>query len=284
MREHPMLFSAPMVRALLRQENPKTVTRRLITPHSAYFSSAPKLFWKHAGLEHAWVDGKGSAEEYLHVPCHRGDWAELDRLDKHWAGKGQEHGYRESFQDCGTCEICDHWGWRMTSHRLWPRVKPGDKIWCKEVWRPSISHHCAMDGCDCADVNIAYAADGVSRFYSDDKIPEEWLIPKTAAKGDVSPLFLPRWASRLTLDVLSVRAERLQDITEEDAEREGVVPFGEAYSGISPDQRLTTGERAGDSPFRASFAVLWDELNGDRCAWKSDPLVWRYELRRVENV
>jgi hypothetical protein len=90
----------------------------------------------------------------------------------------------------------------------------------------------------------------------------------------------PRWAARpLLLDVLSVRAERLQDITEEDAKAEGVdmaqfrteVP-GRAAPLMSPDN------------YRAGFVALWDTINGHKAPWHSNPWIWRLELRRVEST
>lgn len=69
-------------------------------------------------------------------------------------------------------------------------------------------------------------------------------------------IFMPRWASRLTLEVLGVRAERLQDIDEEDAVAEGV-------------------ER------REHFIKLWETLHGHRAPWGSDPWVWVVEFRKL---
>lgn len=88
-------------------------------------------------------------------------------------------------------------------------------------------------------------------------------------------IHMPRWASRLTLEVESVRVERVQDITEEDARAEGC-PAWE----WNPEQPLTTGERAGDSPYRSGFACLWDEIH-DEPTWKSNPWVWVITFKRL---
>ena len=262
MKERPMLFSGPMVRALL--EGRKTVTRRLITPQSAHFGSASRLFWNHADLSLAWVDGKGSTEEYLHVPCHRGDAAELDRLDDVWKDRGP-HGYRDQYSNCGPCEVCDHQGWRMTCHRLWSRIKPGDRIWVRETFspvrfpgKPFVGVHYAA-GPDAASWVHAVEAGRGYVFQEgagepDARWPEGFRYPWRPS------IHMPRWASRLSLEVLSVRAERLQDITENEAIREAVV--------------VTAGL------CRTAFAEVWDVINGKRAPWESNPLVWRYELRR----
>jgi hypothetical protein len=93
---------------------------------------------------------------------------------------------------------------------------------------------------------------------------------------------MPRWASRLVLEVTGVRVERLCDISEADAQAEGVAPFFEVYKGMGQEQTISTGERAADAPHRASFACLWDEINGDRALWKSNPWVWVVEFKRAE--
>jgi hypothetical protein len=84
---------------------------------------------------------------------------------------------------------------------------------------------------------------------------------------------MPRWASRITLEVVSVRVERLQEITEADARAEGidVETLGAIY-------RLGDGTPVA----RDAFGDVWDEINsrpGKR--WEDDPWVWRVEFRRL---
>lgn len=93
--------------------------------------------------------------------------------------------------------------------------------------------------------------------------------------------YLPRWASRINLEIIGVKVERLRDISEEDAKAEGVLPFFERFPDCGKDQRLTSGELAAYYPYRASLAVLWDEINGDRATWKSNPWVWCISFRRI---
>lgn len=78
---------------------------------------------------------------------------------------------------------------------------------------------------------------------------------------------MPRWASRITLEVTGVRVERLQDITNMDAVQEGVEATG-----------IYTSENA-----RSEFAKLWDSINGKRpgCDWQSNPWVWIVEFEPV---
>ena len=80
-----------------------------------------------------------------------------------------------------------------------------------------------------------------------------------------SPLFMPKWASRIWLEIVSIRPERVQAITREDARFEGMVP--DDCKGII-----------------TSFANLWDSLN-PKHPWDTNPWVWRieFELKRGGN-
>lgn len=160
---------------------------------------------------------------------------------------------------------------------------PGDRLWVRETWQPRISHACAPGECDCADVNVIYAADRATAFFPGDRVDPEWTMPKVAALGYVTPLHLPRWASRLTLEVTGVRVERLQDISERDCWAEGLEEFdGALDEGAIMTRAQQMGECIDDA--RPSFAVAWDSLNTKRpgCAWADNPWVWVVEFRRVE--
>jgi hypothetical protein len=89
-------------------------------------------------------------------------------------------------------------------------------------------------------------------------------------------IFMPRWASRITLEVTGVRVERLNEISEADAKAEGVEPWS-----FGPYQNMTTGEYGATYPYRGGFACVWDELQ-EAHTWKSNPWVWVYEFRKVE--
>lgn len=127
-----------------------------------------------------------------------------------------------------------------------PFGQPGDRLWVRET--------CAIET-DLAtgDQRVAYRADG--------DLPFGWT----------SPIHMPRWASRLTLEILSVRVERLQAITEADAVAEGVAV---EQAGI---------ERSfGEAIALAQFRILWDQINGKRAPWASNPWVWRVEFKQPE--
>ncbi len=155
-------------------------------------------------------------------------------------------------------------------HKVCPYGVPGDGLWVKET-------HALFK--ESAQVGVAYAASCVAGEF--DYVTPDGAVERRIVRRWRPSIFMPRWASRITLEVTDVRAERLHDITEEDAQREGVRPFFESFQGIGRDQRITSGELAADAEHRAAFAVLWDEINGDRVPWASNPWVWRVEFRRL---
>lgn len=163
---------------------------------------------------------------------------------------------------------------------LCPYGKPGDLLFVKERWRPAIAHGCIENTCDCGDVIVTYRADGSERFFSDydDTIPPEWTWPKAADRGDVPSIHMPRWASRITLEVTEVRAQRVQEISEDDAVAEG------AAHRIAPGGDLAGAFEGIDAPigYRAHFRDLWDRINADRgFPWESNPWTWAVSFRVV---
>jgi hypothetical protein len=174
------------------------------------------------------------------------------------------------------------WGWADEYGDEWALVKdsgvdhvircpygvPGDRLWVRETWRPRIAHGHGMDACDCDDVWVNYAAGGEGRFISGGDVSAEWTMPKAALRGkNVPGIHMPRWASRITLEVTEVRVQRLQEISEEDAKAEGVFP--------------TAGSRLPTRPHQRAFRILWDSINGKRAPWESNPWVWAVSFRTL---
>lgn len=97
-----------------------------------------------------------------------------------------------------------------------------------------------------------------------------WSIPDrdTQYEGAWRPsIHMPRWASRITLEITAVRVERLNDISEEDAKAEGVAPSQHI---ITPPEAL----------YRVGFLKLWQSIYGEK-SWSANPWVWVIEFRRV---
>lgn len=192
-QEHPILFSAPMVRALL--DGSKTQTRRMLAPQP---HRAPDGLLGHAKL----------------------------------SGYFAEHVFGYCFAKLVAC----------------PFGAAGDRLWVKEAIRR-----------DPLGEGSTYIADGART------VADAWPWKPKALPG----MYCPRGLSRIALEITSVRAQRLHDITAGDAAAEGASLS--LLSGIdteSPDASL---------PFAVQlFARLWNSVNGKRpgCGWKANPWVW----------
>lgn len=92
-------------------------------------------------------------------------------------------------------------------------------------------------------------------------------------------IHMPRWASRITLEITKVRVERLQDISEEDAKAEGVEPVG--YLAVNPflTRALHALMSREKNTHRTEYRLLWDSLHG-KGAWEKNPWVWILEFKR----
>ena len=263
MSDKPILFSAPMVRALLA--GTKTQTRRVVSPGTSHLGSSA---WTYLDLADPrnFVDRGGEANpfcaapqtQYLHV------WSE----------------------DKGANETC---------HRVYPRVEAGTRLWVRETWR--------ADGWDDGEfaspgAYLAYRADGATRHVEiggDDPgswieaqeryakrigahVVDEGLVLTDAGGGEIREwpwrpsIFMPRWASRITLEVTQVRVQRLHEIAEDDARAEGVVPLAYTMADGTIDDAMSLSARA-------QYAHLWDSINGKRAPWSSNCFVWAYAFK-----
>jgi len=151
-----------------------------------------------------------------------------------------------------------------------PFGAPGDTLWVKEAWGMTASIPLSAHEQACRD-----------RF-----APREWLGYRAdTAKGYCwkSPRYMPRWASRITLEVTGRRLERVQDISEADAEAEGVERGGGRYWLGSRPPGEPEGVLKIHGSAVAAFADLWDSINGSRegCSWESNLWVWAVSFRRV---
>jgi hypothetical protein len=126
------------------------------------------------------------------------------------------------------------------------RIAIGDRLWVREAWRPDPNGREA-DG----TISVFYPADYVKRTLYPDY---GWKLPKQAQNGKVTPLHMPRWASRMTLTVTEVRVQRLQEIDHLDAEQEGV------KCDMSP------------RTFVDHFRILWESIHGPG-SWEANPWV-----------
>lgn len=132
---------------------------------------------------------------------------------------------------------------------------PGDRLWVREAWRCGALHDPDPPRRILEGTRIHYTADGP---------PDEAL-----GFGRWRPaMFMPRWASRITLAVTGVRAERLRNISEADARAEGIAEFIGGWACLHDD----APQIAGATP-QEGFRHLWSRINGPD-AWAANPWVW----------
>lgn len=216
----PILFSGPMVRAIL--DGKKTQTRRIC-----------KFVPREEGLDFGATSLKAGL---YHTGCPNGAWV-LRSMG-------------------GSC-------WNDRTHPLrCPYGAPGDRLWVREkLIRPNGSLW--LYDADNQPVMVAKA---------DETAMLVWAHHKE--QDYCTSMFMPRWASRLTLEITAIRVERLQEISGDDVLAEGVdLVWG---------NRQTLGTDEGRA--RALlYGQLWDEINGKRpgCAWADNPWVWCVTFRRA---
>lgn len=210
MKERPILFSGPMVRALL--DGRKTQTRRTVKPQPS-----PNIDDLHG------KDFRNRAPYVLR--CYETDAP-----------------YGFGFEDETTAWQC-------------PYGQPGDRLWVKETSIIAPKRFATPD--DTCRID----SDGDPRFV-------QYIAshPNTEAAGwyklKKSPsIFMPRWAARITLEIVSVRVERLQDISEADAKAEGV-------------------SHSCDRMDSDAFFELWESINGPG-SWAKNYWVWVIAFKKL---
>lgn len=138
-----------------------------------------------------------------------------------------------------------------------PYGQPGDLLWVREAWR-------AIDAVDDLPPRALNAAHRV--WYEADAAKEGQHQP---GFGKLRPgMFMPRWASRISLEITGTRVEHLQDIGDADSLAEGVYPTS---TGLYPG-----------SP-RAAYQKLWEKINGPD-SWSANPWVWVVEFKQIKGI
>lgn len=200
-KERPILFSAPMVRAIL--DGRKTVTRRRV---------------KVQPRSRADIGSYGKGQPFIRNP-------DVTKRNP----------------EC-------------------PFGKPGDRLWVRETWVADAQ----VDAVAPRDLSqgepIQYPANGAVRQTGCSMI--------TPGKGRPS-IHMPRWTSRILLEITAVRVERLQDISRADIRAEGLqCPPELASDDVSPNYR---------DWYPAAWKELWNSTGGD---WDANPWVWVVEFKR----
>ena len=220
MAKRPILFSGPMVRALL--DGKKTMTRRVLKPQPD--PEAPV-----------------AGAEFVAQGDDPGRWCWLNGFD---------------------------------GSIVAPFSVPyatGDRLWVREAWATSPTYDDLKPSELGGEESIRYAADGYWETWGWGDLGK--------IKGRNRPsMFMPRWASRLTLIVTDVRVQRLQEISEDDAKAEGVLEkpddLAYCYGPDCPGDSARSCNKHGCWGIREEFKLLWDSLNATRgYGWEMTPWV-----------
>ncbi|EKQ5647698.1 hypothetical protein P5Z43_004668 [Escherichia coli] len=151
-----------------------------------------------------------------------------------------------------------------------PYGQPGDRIWVRETYRV---HGKATDV-----ATLVYRA-SVRNSWTEQthRVPVE-VCNKPVSEKWTPSIHMPRWASRILLEITNVRVERLNDISECDARDEGVPPAGS----LLPDHQGTFLTPKGDFAMaKVAFQRLWESIYGEE-SWSANPWVWVIEFERIQ--
>ncbi len=189
---------------------------------------------------------------------------------------------------------------------LCPYGQPGDRLWVREEWRVGAWDEIA--GC----VAIDYKADGYCRrewLRVDDedlfiRLRQQCIDDARAALGPADrytwepgrapcrwrpSIHMPRWASRITLEITDVRVQRVQDISEADAVADGVRPGDGKWHALGDGEAVFLDEFGWFAPERYTrhnaprhaFREAWEIINGPE-SWAANPWVWVIEFEKLE--
>ena len=229
MKERPILFSTDMVSAIL--DGRKTQTRRVVRAKLSPILN--NITWQDDG----WYQDEGNQVFFGKMNCPYGKpgerlWVrETWRIFNWWEDEPLEFQYKD-------LSIADENEYSEPTQEY-------------IAWRDRVELQCCED---CESAGIKADDEG---YYRPDKCVGRWR----------PSIFMPRWASRLTLEIVNVRVERLQEIRGYGCIAElGLDGFGDAQ------------------PVRWKFRDLWNNINGKRAPWASNPWVWCVSFRKLENA
>lgn len=264
MKERGMIFNGEMVRAIL--DGRKTQTRRIMkvqpsedfTPMNMALETDYKARWYTPGI----VDKDGY----------------LQPASKEVFGASNENeGYSCPFGTVGD-RIWVRETWGVVSHELDEdgRIQP----WTPD--RPATAIHEMPFGNGYYSGHAIYAADGDFTWGDDDGYEDGRSCWKPS-------IHMPRAASRILLEITDVRVERLNAISPEDAESEGLertnfTGFGDEPglpSYPEPDVYFDPLKKQWKEYPPEAFAGLWESIYGEG-SWKANPWIWVIEFKRVE--
>lgn len=199
------------------------------------------------------------------------------------------------FTEIGEREDGSKWPWSEDAEHacdFWhpcPFGAVGDRIWVRETWSdvnldgaPAVAYRADDEVYDLMENESLLDEDGAFN-YQDTRVSKyqfaAWhsdLI--SGIEGNWRPsIHMPRWASRILLEITDVRVERLNAISEEDARAEGIIDGGCLNCGEPEPCGCANPEPDATD----AFAYLWQSIYGQE-SWNANPWVWVIEFERVE--
>ncbi|MEH8711715.1 hypothetical protein [Klebsiella quasipneumoniae] len=194
------------------------------------------------------------------------------------------------FTEIGEREDGSKWPWSEDAEHacdFWhpcPFGAVGDRIWVREAYRfPASLDDVSPTGVGEMAVATGYRKPWAPTFYEfTGTFSDGWkgfeTPPKVSDAGKLRPsIHMPRWASRILLEITDVRVERLNAISEEDARAEGIIDGGCLNCGEPEPCGCANPEPDATD----AFAYLWQSIYGQE-NWNANPWVWVIEFKRVE--
>ncbi len=242
MKERPILFSGPMVRALL--EGRKTQTRRMV-------------------------------KQLLNFPAIT-EFGKSDTPGYDWIFRNK----RMLWNDLRHDELL----------KCCPKGQVGDRLWVRENFRivgGEPGHDNGVDQGGNHDFSEGFAAvefqaGGQQVFYELTDEDDQQVERLSRGMNWQPSIHMPRWASRIQLEITEVRVQRLDEITHNDAADEGISCVTHK-SGLRNNLNLVTHVELPANGYVGVFKKLWDSINGKRpgATWLDNPWVWAITFKRV---
>jgi hypothetical protein len=282
-KSRPILFNGPMVRGLL--SGAKSQTRRPVVVKTADTSIGRHML---TDLSRAYADHGFPTDE-------DGDPLPMERWGSNSPDPAPASAYRNHYLHVPYAHPEDGWypdpGGDAVGRVYCPLGGPGDLLWVREA--AELASVCGYNVPNAA-MELSYRAGGRRKF-NRDAHGTVYANKGRLFSRAIPSIHMPKWASRITLEIVSVRVERLQDISVEDAKKEGLSRItkddGRTWKWGIPDRDGLPGtDNTGwpwpdwDVDARKAFARLWDQVYGKtEHEWANSPWVWAVSFRRVES-
>ena len=172
------------------------------------------------------------------------------------------------------CEIAGEVNGADPDYSFCPYGQPGDRLWVRESFCEALSNYEE----EREQTTVYYRADGQEVVVDDGDGYAETNKDGTLKSPWKPSIHMPRWASRITLEITDIRVERLQDISEDDADSECF--GGDIPGNIFPDLFPGNFDAWGHLSIPECFGRVWDAINGQG-SWSANPWVWVLEFKRL---